>query len=176
MANAKVIDKKQQLVDQLKEKIEKARVLVISDYRGVTVSEITGLRRKLLKEKSEFKIVKNTLLQRALAASGFTDLDQHLSGPTAILFGYQDPIAPIKLLVEYVEEIEKGQVKGGIVERRVVDIKGIAALSKLPPKEVLIAKVIGGFKSPLYGLVNVLQGNIRKLVYVFNAVKDKKSS
>ena len=175
MANAKVLAKKQEAVSQLQEKISAAKVLIISDYRKVNVKEMTALRRKLVKEKSELKIVKNTLLKRALAACGYTGLDQHLSGPTAVLFGYEDPIVPLKLLVEYVEEIEKGELRGGLVEGIVVDQKEIAALSKLPPKEILIAKVIGGFKSPLYGLVNVLQGNIRKLVYALNAIREKKS-
>jgi large subunit ribosomal protein L10 len=176
MANTKVIDAKQQEVDQLKVKIEKAKVMIISDYRGFSVKDITTLRRKLLKEDSEFKIVKNTLLKRALDACGLTGFDAHLSGPTAVLFGYQDPVMPIKSLVEHVEEIEKGTLRAGVVEHQIIDSKGIAALAKLPPKEVLIAKVVGGFKSPLYGLVNVLQGNIRKLVYALNAVREKKSS
>jgi large subunit ribosomal protein L10 len=174
MANTKVIEQKQQLVDQIKEKIDSAKVIVVSDYRGIPVKDITGLRRKLLGDKSEFKIVKNTLLRRALEAAGFTQLNDHLNGPTGVLFGYGDPVAPVKTLVKFIAEVEKGEIKAGLVEKVAVDPKEITALSKLPPREALIAKVVGGFKSPLYGLVNVLNGNLRNLVYALNAIKEKK--
>ncbi|MFH1576615.1 MAG: 50S ribosomal protein L10 [Candidatus Margulisiibacteriota bacterium] len=174
MANAKVVAKKKQLVDDLTEKISSASVLIISDYRGISVKEITELRRKLYSEKSEFKIVKNTLLSRALEAAGYEQLKEHLEGPTGVLLGYEDPVEPLKALVDFVDEIEKGKIKAGVIEKNVVDEKSLAEISKLPPKEVLLAKVVGGFQAPIYGLVNCLQGNIRKLVYALVAVKDKK--
>jgi len=174
MANSKVIEKKQLLVDQIKEKIDRAKVIVVSDYRGIPVKEMTDLRRKLLGDKSEFKIVKNTLLRRALEASGYTQLNDQLNGPTGVLFGYSDPVGPVKTLVKFLAEVEKGELKAGIVEKVAVDSKGLGSLAKLPSREVLIAKVVGGFKSPLYGLVNVLNGNLRNLVYALNAIKEKK--
>ncbi|NQT29736.1 MAG: 50S ribosomal protein L10 [Candidatus Saganbacteria bacterium] len=174
MANTKVIEKKKRVVDQLKEKIESASVLIVSNYRGITVKEITSLRRKLYAQDSEYKIIKNTLLKKALEASGLSELTEHLSGPTGLLLGYKDPVAPLKSLVEFIDEIEKGEVKIGVVEKTVVDNKSIADLAELPSREVLLAKIVGGLSSPLYGLVNVLQGNIRNLVYALSAVKDKK--
>jgi large subunit ribosomal protein L10 len=172
MANAKVIEKKKQVVDQLKEKIDSANVLIISDYRGVSVKQITELRRKLYAQKSEFKIIKNTLLRRALEAAGFEKLNEHLAGPIGVLLGYQDPVEPLKALVDFIDENEKGEIKAGVVEKSLIDKKGIAEMAKLPPKEVLLAKVVGGFQAPIYGLVNCLQGNLRKLVYALNAIKD----
>jgi len=174
MGNAKLLVKKKQAVSTIKEKIDRAKVIILSDYRAVSVKEITQLRRKLREEESEYTIIKNTLLKRALEDAGFTGLDEHLSGPTAVLFGYKDPVSPLKALVDFIEEVEKGEIRVGVIEKTIVDKKGIASVSKLPPREVLIAKVVGGFKSPFYGLVNVLQGNIRKLVYALNAVKEKK--
>jgi len=174
MANAKVVEKKKEIVKNLKEKIDSASVLLISNYRGVSVKQITELRKSLITEDSEYKIVKNTLIGRALKDAGFEQLNEHLAGPTGLLLGYSDPVGPLKVLVEFIEDIEKGEIKAGIVEKTVIDGKGIAAMAKLPPKEELLAKVVGSLQSPIYGFVNVLQGNIRKLVYALNAIKDKK--
>jgi large subunit ribosomal protein L10 len=174
MASKKVLDKKKQLVKELKEKIDSANALVISEYRGITVKDITELRRKLFAERSEFKVVKNTLLGRALAEAGFGKLKDHLSGPIGVLLGYEDPVAPVKTLVNFIAEIEKGEIKAGVVEKVVVDKGRIGDLAKLPTREELLAKVVGGLQSPIYGLVNCLQGNIRKLVYALNAVREKK--
>lgn len=174
MANAKVIEKKKQVVDSLKEKIDSANVLLISDYRGVSVKQITELRKKLYSEDSEYKIIKNTLLRRALEASGFEQLTKHLEGPIGLLLGYKDPVGPLKALVDFIDEVEKGEIKAGVIEKTVIDKKGVGELAKLPPKEVLLARVVGGFQAPIYGLVNVLQGTIRKLVYALNAIREKK--
>lgn len=174
MANTKIIAKKKAVVDDLKQKIDSAKVMIISDYRGIPVKEMTGLRSKLYAEKSEFKVVKNTLLKRALDAAGYEQLNEHLSGPIGVLLGYEDPVGPLKILVQFVDEIEKGEIRAGVVEKSVIDPKGIIQMSKLPSREELIAKVVGGFQSPIYGLVNCLQGNIRKLVYALKAIQDKK--
>jgi large subunit ribosomal protein L10 len=168
------VAKKKKIVEKLKEKIEKANVLVISDFRSISVKEITELRKKLLPGKAEFKVVKNTLVARAMEAAGFSGLGEQLKGPTALLLGYEEPVFPLKTLVEFIAEIEKGELRAGIIEKALVEKKDLAAIAKLPPKEVLIAKVIGGLQSPIYGLVNVLQGTTRKLVYVLNAIKEKK--
>ena len=174
MANTKIIAKKKQVVDALKEKIDSAKVMIISDYRGIPVKDMTDLRRKLFAEKSEFKVVKNTLLKRALKAAGYDQLNEHLAGPTGVLLGYEDPVVPLKVLVKFIDEIEKGQIKTGVVEKTVLDPKGITQMSKLPSREELIAKVVSGFQAPIYGLVNCLQGAIRKLVYALKAIEDKK--
>jgi len=174
MANAGIIETKSKVVEGLKEKIDSASVLLVSDYRGVTVKQITELRKKLRAEESEYKIVKNTLLRRAFSAAGLEQLNEHLQGPIGLLLGYKDPVAPLKALVEFMEEAEKGEIKAGLVEKSLVDPNGIKAMAKLPPREVLLAKMVGGFQAPIYGLVNVLQGNIRKLVYALNAIREKK--
>ncbi|MDD5382961.1 MAG: 50S ribosomal protein L10 [Candidatus Margulisbacteria bacterium] len=174
MGNAKTLEKKQQTVANLKEKIDSAKVIVLSDFRKVTVKEITSLRKKLRADGSEYKIIKNTLLKKALEAAGFAGLDEHLQGPTGVLLGYKDPVAPLKLLVEFFEEIEKGEIRTGVIEKLIIDKKGVTSVAKLPPREVLIGKVVSGFKAPIYGLVNVMQGPIRKLAYALNAIKQSK--
>lgn len=172
--NEKTLENKKKVVEELKEKIESASVLVLSDYRSVSVKEITKLRKTLYAEESEYKIYKNTMLQKAMEAAGFKELSEYLEGPTAVLFGYKDPVAPLKALVDFVKEVEKGEIKAGIIEKSFVDSKRILEVAKLPPKEVLLAKVVGGFQSPIYGFVNVLQGTIRKFVYALNAIVEKK--
>jgi large subunit ribosomal protein L10 len=174
MANTKVIEKKKKLVENLKEKIDAAKIVLVSDYRGISVKQITELRKNLRATGTEYKIFKNTLIKRAFSAAGFEGLDDKLEGPVALLFGYEDPVEPLKVLFDFIDEAEKGDVKAGIVEKQIMQRDQIVAMSKLPSREELIAKMVGGFKSPIYGVVNVLQGNIRKLIYALNAVKDKK--
>ncbi len=172
--SSKTLAKKAKVVEALTEKIGASNILLLADYRGFSVKEMTQLRQKLRRDEAELKIVKNTLLKRALAAAGFNGLESHLQGTTALLMGYKDPIGPLKTLVAYIKEIEKGSVRAGLLEKALVDNKGIIEISQLPSKEQLIAQVVGGFKSPLFGLANVLQGPLRKLVYVLKAVQEKK--
>ena len=171
---AKAVETKKKVVEGLKEKISSASIMVLSDFRGVSAKQITELRKQLRSEESEYKIVKNTLLLRAIEAVGFKDLKEHLAGPTAMLLGYKDPVGPLKALVDFIKDNEKGGIKAGIFENNIIDKQALAEIAKLPPKEVLLAKVVGGFQAPIYGLVNVLQGTLRKLVYALNAVKEKK--
>lgn len=172
--SSKAIAKKAKVVEGLTEKINSASVLLLTDYRGFSVKEMTELRKKLRGGEAELKVVKNTLLKRALAAAGFNGLESHLQGATAVLLGYKEPVGPLKTLVTYIKEIEKGQVRAGLMEKALLDGAGILEISKLPSKEVLIAKVVGGFKAPLFGLANVLSGPMRKLVYALQAIQEKK--
>ncbi|MFH1542212.1 MAG: 50S ribosomal protein L10 [bacterium] len=175
MGNAKVVDRKKKVVEALQEKIDSASIIVLTDYRGISVKQVTEFRKALYKNDSEYKVVKNTLLRRAMEAAGHAELNEHIVGPTALLLGYKDPVEPVKALVDFVAEIEKGEIKAGLMEKKIVDSKGIESISKLPSREELIAKMVSGFNAPLYGLVNVLAGSMRKLVYALNAVKDKKA-
>ena len=163
-------------VTEVKDKIDRCKVMVLTDYTKLKVKEVTELRRQLRGHEAELTVVKNTLSARAAVNAGFEQFGDLLKGQVSLLFGYNDPIAPLKVLVTFLKGIEKGEIKGGLVEKNFVDPKEIEKLSKLPGREELIAKMVGGFKSPLYGLVNVLQGTIRKLVCTLDAVKDKKNS
>jgi large subunit ribosomal protein L10 len=172
--SGRAIAEKSKVVEGLKEKIAKAKLVIVSDYRGLTVKEFTSLRRKLRSEDSEIHVIKNTLIERAFAESGIGQLNDQLKGSTALLLGYGDAVSPLKALVKFLKEIEKGGIRAGVVEKNLYEQKEMIELSKLPAKEVLIGKVVGGFKAPLFGLVNVLQGPIRKLVYALDAIKTKK--
>jgi len=168
-------EEKVKAVKELKQKIKASNVMILSDYSGMTVKEITDLRRRLRGEEASYIIAKNTLTLRALPEEVKGEFSEYLKGPVAITFGEADPIAPAKILAKFIKEHSKPVIKGGMVEGRFLNEADFKTLAKLPSKEELIAKVIGGIKAPLYGLVNVLSGSLRKLVYVLEAIKNKKS-
>ena len=167
------LNAKKESVKKLKESIDKAKLAVIADYKGFNVKEMTELRKLLYKEDAEYKIVKNTVLSRAVDTA-YPDLQKHMQGTTAILLGYKDAVAPLKIMVDFLKEIEKGEVRAGVIENTFADQADLMKISKLPGRDVLLAKVAGSMKSPMYGFVNVLQGTIRSFVYALNAYKEKK--
>jgi large subunit ribosomal protein L10 len=170
----RILQKKIEAVNQLAEKIKEAKTVVIADYKGVTVEEDTEMRTAMRKSGVEYRVVKNNLIKLALEKNDITELEEYLKGPTAIAMSTEDVIAPAKILTEYSKKHKKIQLKAGIVEGKVFSAEELNAIAELPSKEELIAKVVGGMKSPLYGLVNVLNGNIRGLVVALNAIAEQK--
>ena len=162
-------------VDEIKDKLNTSKVIILTEHSGLTVSQITNLRKKLRKANAEFRVFKNTLTNIALEGKDAKDLSTMLAGPNAFLMGYDDPVTPVKILSDFIKENEKPVIKGGLIDSEFLNIDEIKKLAKLPPKEVLLAKVVGGIQAPIYGLVNVLQGSIRNLVYALAAVRDQKS-
>ncbi|GBG56007.1 50S ribosomal protein L10 [Sporomusaceae bacterium FL31] len=173
-----VTSEKQAVVAELKEKLANTKGAVLTNYRGLTVAQDTNLRRKLREAGVEYRVVKNTMTRIAANEVGLAGLDAHLEGPTAIAISFTDPVAPAKVISDFVKEnkLEVLEVKAGIVEGQVIDAQGVKALAALPPREVLIAQVLAGMQSPIVGLVNVLQGSIRNLVYALDAVRQQKES
>jgi large subunit ribosomal protein L10 len=169
-----ILKQKQEVVKELTDRIREAKGIVLADYRGLTVEQDTELRVALRKAGVEYRVVKNTLTRFAMKESGFDAIDTHLSGPTAIAMS-TDPVAPAKVLSEYAKKYEKLELKAGVVEGKVIDVDGVKALADLPSREVLIAKVLGGFNAPITGFVNVLNGNIRGLVVALNAIAEKRA-
>jgi large subunit ribosomal protein L10 len=167
---------KQATVAELKEKLGSVKGAVLADYRGLNVADATKLRRNLREAGIEFRVVKNTMTRIAAQEVGIQGLDTYLEGPTAIAFGFQDPVAPAKIIAEFAKGNKNLVIKAGIVEGKVVNDEGVKALAELPPREVLIAKMLGSMQAPITGLVNVLQGNIRNLVYALEAVRKQKEA
>ena len=176
MPSEKILAKKQADVDALAERLNDSSAGIICDYKGITVESDTLLRRDLRKAGVEYTVVKNTILSRAAEKCGLEGLAPFLIGTTSLATS-KDPVAAAKILSKYAEK-SKGafSIKAGYVEGKVIDTSGIEALAKLPPKEVLIARVLGGFNAPVFGFVNVLSANIRGLVVAFNAIAEKKSA
>lgn len=170
------VEAKQPIVQELKTKLETAKISVLADYRGLNVAQDTELRRRLREAGVEYRVVKNTLTRLAANQLGLQELDAYLEGPTAIAFSVEDPVAPAKVLAEFAKTNKALEIKAGILEGKIIDINGVRALAELPSREVLLSKVLGGMQAPLYGFANVLQGNLRNLVYVLEAVREKKAA
>lgn len=166
--------KKDEIISELKEKFETSAVSIFADYRGLNVGEATKLRRKLREAGCEFKVAKNTLTGLVVKRQGIEGMESYLEGPVAITFG-KDPVAPAKILVEFIRETKKMEIKAGILEGKVIDAKGVKALADLPPREVLLAKMLGSMQAPLYGFAGVLQGTIRSFVYTLEAVRRQRA-
>lgn len=170
------LQQKKKVVKELSEKIANAKSVVFADYRGLTVEEDTQMRKALREAGVQYKVVKNTLVKFALKENGHEGIESHFNSPTAMALSDSDPVAPAKVISEYAKKFKKLEIKTGIVEGKIVDVNGIKDLADLPSREVLIAKVLGGFNAPITGLVNVLNGNIRGLVVALNAIAEKKEA
>lgn len=165
-------------VKDLKTKLEKAKSVVLTDYRGLSVDQINNLRRKIKEAAGELKVAKNTLLNLSLKdlSYGVKELKEALTGPTAILFSYEDEIAPIKALYEFYKENDLPKIKLGFLGKELLSEDKIIELAKLPTKEVLQGKLVGILNSPIYGLVYVLKANLQNLLIVLNQIKKAKEN
>ena len=143
MASEKVLESKKAVVAGLVERLQAAQAGVIADYRGLTVAEDTELRNQLRQAGVEYCVLKNTMINLATKEMGFDQLASHLEGPTAVAFGYEDMIAPAKILSDFSKAKKKMTIKCGICDGAYLDQAGVAALANLPSKEVLIAKIMG---------------------------------
>ncbi|WP_110955673.1 50S ribosomal protein L10 [Anaerosinus massiliensis] len=173
-----VTSAKQAVVAELKEKLSTAQGAVLTSYRGLTVAQDTKLRSKLREAGVSYSVVKNTMTRIAANEAGIEGLDQYLEGTTALAVSASDPVAPAKVISEFIKEnkLESLEIKAGLVEGKVIDTEAVKALAALPAREVLIAQVLAGMQSPIAGFVNVLQGSIRNVVYALDAVRQQKES
>lgn len=165
---------KKAAVSDLKDRLQRAQSVVLTNYRGLKVADANRLRRTLQQAGVEYRVAKNTLIRIAAHDLGLQGLDPYLEGPTALVISYDDPVAPAKHLTEFAKKTKDVfELKAGVLEGQVIDAEGVKDLAATPPKEELIAKLMGSIQSPLVGLVSVLQGNVRELVYALNAIAQK---
>ncbi len=165
MASETILKQKQAEVTALAEKIKAAKCVLLTEYRGINVTDVTELRAKLRSSNAEYKVMKNNIMKRALDECGITELDDVLVGPTAIILDNEDYLAPSKAIYEYAKENDFYKIKGGIIDGKVVPPEEIITLAKLPSKEVLVAKLAGA-----------LLGNISKLAVALDQVKAQKEN
>jgi len=165
LASEKIINQKIKEVEELAEKIKKANVVLLTDYRGITVEDITEVRAKLRNTDTEYKVIKNNITRRALKACGVEGLDEILEGPTAVILGYNDYLEPSKIIYEYTKDHDFYKIKGGIIEGKVVSAEEIITLAKLPSRETLLGMLAGA-----------LLGNITKLAVALDQVKVQKEA
>ncbi|MGC6767432.1 50S ribosomal protein L10 [Enterococcus sp. LJL51] len=156
------IAKKAGLVDDVTEKFKAAASVVIVDYRGLTVEEVTNLRKQLRDADIEMKVIKNSILSRAAKKAGLEGLDEVFTGPTAIAFSNEDVVAPAKIMDEFAKDAKALEIKGGVIEGKVSSLEEITALAKLPSRDGLLSM-----------LLSVLQAPVRNVAYAVKAVAEK---
>ena len=165
MANEKTIAKKQAQVDELAKVLKDAKVVLLTDYRGITVTDVTKLRADLRNANAEYKVIKNNIIKRALDANGESGLDEVLEGPTAVVMTEGDYLEPLKAIYKFSKDNEFYKIKGGIIEGKIVSTEELITLAKLPSRQELLAKLAGA-----------LLGNITKLAVALDQVKDQKAN
>ena len=158
------LEMKKTVVTGIKEKFEKAQTVVLVDYRGLTVAEDTELRNQLRKAGVEYAVLKNTMISRAIEGMNVDEMHASLEGPTAVAFGYEDMIAPAKILSEFAKKSKKLTIKCGVCDGAYLNADGVEALASLPSKEVLIAKIMGSMMS-----------SVSKFVYCVEAIRKQKA-
>ena len=171
-----VIKAKDKIVQEIREKVSRSQIGILTDFKGLKVEDMTRLRRQLQEASAELKVVKNTLLRRAAADdSPIGGLLSHFTGPNAITLGYADPVALAKILTKFAQEKPQLEIKAAVLGGQVLTAKDLEALSKLPAKEVLLAQLLGVLQGVPTALVTVLAGVIRGLLNVLVAYRDKRA-
>ncbi len=170
----KTKQQKYDAVSVLSDKLSRSRSVVLADYQGLTMAQLTEIRQKLLDLDSEFTVTKNNLLKISLKNSGYVVDDSTLTGATATLMAFDDEISPIKTLTKAIKEFQMGSIKIGYLNKDLLTQQQVQKLADLPSKDELRAKLVGSLGYPLYGIVNVMQANIRNLVYVLDQVRSSK--
>ncbi len=167
-------DSKVALVSELRTLVGVTKAAIITDYRGLSVAELTELRKKLREVDAEYRVVKNTLFK--LAAGDSMPIDEMgdlLTGPTAIGFAKNDPVAVAKVLLDYSRDHKALSIKAGVMDGRILSPIQVEALSKTPPREVLLSQMLGAMQSPIAGFVGTLGGIISNFVFTLQAIADK---
>ena len=167
---------KQAAVDKLRTDLGEDGHLVLAEYRGLTVEEISELRHKVRAAAGTVRVMKNTLVRRAIEGTGLESLGDLLSGPNAMVFTREDPVPMVKVIAEAAKGLDSVNLKGGIVEGKTVSPEEILRIAELPSREVLLARTLGSMAAPMQGLANVCQGTIRNLVYALEAVRQAKGA
>lgn len=173
---AKNKEQKKEMLKNMEEKISRAKSVVFASFNGLGVSENNEIRSQLKKEDGEYLVTKKTLLNLAMQKNDIKDFDaKKFEGQIATVFGYEDEVAPAKILSKFMKENEDKMVfLGGLLENKLMSSEEVAQLAKLPSKEELYAKIVGSINAPVSGFVNVLAGNMRNLVNVLSNIKDQK--
>ena len=165
MASENILKQKEEEVSKLAEKLKEAKVILLTDYRGINVADVTKLRADLRNTNSEYKVIKNNIIKRALDANGESGLDDLLEGPTAIVIGTEDYLEPSKVIYNFSKNNEFYKIKGGIIEGKVMTAEEIITLAKLPSRETLLSMLAGA-----------LLGNISKLAVALGEVQKQKEN
>jgi len=170
------IEDKKKVVEDLKEKFATTKVVIVTDYKGLNVAQMTELRRNLSEANVEFQVVKNTLLTRASKDTDAELLADVFKGPSGIALSFDDPVAPAKVLTQFAKDNQKLEIKAGVMNGKRMNLDAITALSKLPSREELLAQVLSTMNAVPAGLVRALADVPRRMANVLNAIKDQKEA
>ncbi|MBR0350333.1 MAG: 50S ribosomal protein L10 [Clostridia bacterium] len=165
MASEKILNQKKEEVTALANKIKDAKLVLLADYRGINVEDVTNLRTTLRNANAEYKVIKNNITKRALAEAGIEGLEDKLEGPTAVIMTNEDYLEPTKAIYKFSKENDFYKIKGGVIEGKVMTAEEIITLAKLPSKETLLSMLAGA-----------LLGNISKLAVALDQVKVQKEN
>lgn len=165
MASEKIIKQKDEAVKALAEDLKDTKIILLTDYRGITVEDVTKLRSELRENNAEYRVIKNNIVKRALDLNGESGLDDLLAGPTAVITSKEDYLAPAKAIYNFTKGHDFYKIKGGIIEGKVMTAEEIITLAKLPSRQELLAKLAGA-----------LLGNITKLAVALDAVREQKEN
>ena len=163
-------------IAHIKEKVDKAQVAIVTEYKGMTVEEITKLRRSLQAEDGDYMVTKNTLAKLAVKGTQYEPMTDALTGPIAIAFGYGDQITPAKALSKFIKETKKGEIKGAVLDGKWLNADDAIKLATLPTKTELYAKMLGCINSPASGIANSVNEVLAKLTRTMAAVRDQKTA
>lgn len=167
-------NEKPAVVETLKSKFQKANAAFLTEYRGMSVEKLYELRKKVHESQGELKVVKNRLAKIAAKGSKYESLVSELKGPLALAFAYKDSVAVAKAVMGCISDTSPLKLRMGSLEGRSIDAKGVVALSKLPPKEQLLAMMLGAVRGPVQNFANVMSAVPRDFANVLMAVKDQK--
>ena len=170
------LEQKKHIVEELHEKLLKAKIVINTDYKGLNVSSITALRKQLRDNDIEYQVIKNTLLTKASEGTNVKGIQDSFKGPSAIAISYEDPVVPAKILTKFSEQEPKLEIKIGIIDGRVLDIESIKALAKLPSREILLSQLLGTLNNIPGGFVRTLNAIPVNFMNVLQAIKDQKES
>ncbi len=165
MASEAILKQKEEEVNSLAEKIKNAKFVLLTDYRGISVGEVTELRNTLRNANSEYKVIKNNIIKRALDANGESGLDEVLEGPTAVVMTEGDYLEPLKAIYKFSKDNEFYKIKGGIIEGKIVSTEELITLAKLPSRQELLGMLAGG-----------LLGTISKFAVAIDQVRMQKEN
>jgi large subunit ribosomal protein L10 len=170
------IDKKKEIVKDLHEKFARSKVVIITDYKGLDVSTINDLRRRLRAHEIEYKVVKNSLLVRAAEETDVALIKDRFKGPSAVALSYDDPIAPAKVLTKFLDEYSQLEIKSGVMDGKVLDLDAIKKMSTLPSREELLGQFLSAANGVATGFVRVLNAIPVQLLNVLQAIKEQKEA
>ncbi|HRY12926.1 MAG TPA: 50S ribosomal protein L10 [Syntrophomonadaceae bacterium] len=170
------IEEKKQVVEDIKQKLDAATLVICTDYRGLNVEQVTQLRNNLRVPGVEYRVLKNTMFRFALQQCGYEDIAAQITGPNAVIFSNEDPVGPAKTITEFARTNKQLEIKMAILEGKYLSADAVKDLANLPSREMLLAQVVGTMQAPISSFVRVLNANLTGLVRALDGIREQKQA